>query len=78
MKKRMKSLLPTDIVTKIAYVGNELSTCFCVKGVTKFKHNHEIIYQSRCLEIGCNDHYLGETGLTISERVLDHAGRDPN
>ena len=32
MKKRMKSLLPTDIVAKIAYVGNKLSTCFRVKG----------------------------------------------
>ena len=23
-----------------------------------------------------NSHYLGETGRSISERVLDHAGRD--
>ena len=36
MKKRMKSLLPTGTVTKIAYVGNKLSSCFCVKDVTEF------------------------------------------
>ena len=78
MKNRMKSLLPTGCVTKIAYVGNKLSTCFHVKDVTEFKHNHNIIYQGRCRKIGCNDHYLGETGRRISERVLDHAGRDPN
>ena len=56
MKKRMKSLLPPDIVTKIAYVGHKLSTCFRVKDVHKFKHNHDMIYQGRCPEIGCNDH----------------------
>ena len=56
MKKRMKNLLPPDIVTKIAYVGNKLSTCFRVKEVHKFKHNHNMIYQGRCPEIGCNDH----------------------
>ena len=78
MKKRMKSLLPKVCVTKISYVGNKLSICFRVKDVTKFKRNHDIIYQGRCPEIGCNDHYLGETGHRISERVLDHAGRDPN
>ena len=78
MKKRMKSLLSTGCVAKSSYVGNKLSTCFCVKDVTEFKHNHDIIYQSRCPEIRCNDHYLAETGHRISERVLDHAGRDPN
>ena len=74
----MKCLLRTDIVTKIAYVGNKLSTCFCVKDVTDIKHNHDIICQGRCPEIGCNDHYLGETGRRISEGVLDHAGRNHN
>ena len=41
-------------------------------------NNHNIIHQGRCPESGCNDHYLGETGRMISERVLDHARRDPN
>ena len=75
MKKRMKSLLPTGIATKIVYVGNRLSTYFHVKDVTEFKHNHDIIYQSRYLEVGCNDHYLGESGRRILKRVLDQAGR---
>ena len=74
----MKSLLPTGIVTKIVYVGNKLSTCFRVKNVTEFKHNHDIIYQGRCSEICCNDHYLGETDRRISKGELDHTGRDPN
>ena len=78
MRKRMKCLLPTGIVTKSAYVGNKLSTCFRVKDVTEFKHNHDIIYQRRCPEIGYNDHYLGEAGRRITERVLNHAGKDQN
>ena len=51
---------------------------FSCENVTKFKDNHDIIYQGRCPKIGCNDHYLGETDRRISERVLDHAGRDHN
>ena len=74
----MKCLLPTNIATKIAYVGNKLSTCFCLKNVIEFKQSHDIIYPGRYAEICCNDHYLGETGCRISERVLDHAGSDQN
>ena len=36
MKKRMKSLRPTGTVTKLAYVGNKLISCFRVKDVTEF------------------------------------------
>ena len=42
MKKRMKCLLPTDIVTKIGYVVNKPSACFRVKDVTEFKHNSNV------------------------------------
>ena len=55
-----------------------VSTCFHVKDVNEFKHKHDIIYQGRCPKIGCNDHYLGETGRRIPERVLYYAGRDYN
>ena len=63
---------------KIAYVSKKVSTCFGVKDVNEFKHSHDVIYQGKCPEIGCNDHYLGENGRRISKRVLDHAGRDQN
>ena len=45
MKKRMKSLLPRSIIIKIAHAGNKLSTCFRVKDVTEFKHNHDLPMQ---------------------------------
>ena len=78
MKKRINYLLARDIVTKFVYAGNKLSTYFRVKDVTELKHNNDIIYQGRCPHTGCNNHYLGETDRRISERVLDHGGRDQN
>ena len=72
IKKRMKCFLPTDNVTKIVYVGTKLSSCFRVKDVTEFEHNHDIIYQGRCPEIGCNDHCLGETGRRTLERIFSN------
>ena len=57
----MKSLLSTDVVTKIVYVGNKFSTCFRVKNITKFKLNYDKIYQSRCPINSCNEQYLRET-----------------
>ena len=29
-----------------------------------------------CPEEQCNENYIGETGRGISERIIDHAGRD--
>ena len=37
-----------------------------------------MIYLGSQSEIGCNDHYLGKTDREISERVLDHTGRNQN
>ena len=31
-----------------------------------------------CLANNCNDDYVGETGRCISERIIDHNGRDVN
>ena len=45
MKKRMKTLLPAGIATKIAYVGSKLSTCFRVKDVTEF--NKTMTYSTK-------------------------------
>ena len=76
MKKRMKTLLPTNIRTKIAFTGSKLSTCFQVKDKTKFEHNHDIVYHGICPETDCSENYIGETARRISERVKDHTGKD--
>ena len=75
MKKRMKTLLPTSIRTKIAFTGSKLSACFQVKNKTKFGHNHDIVYHGTCYKTDCPENYIGETARRISERAKDHTGR---
>ena len=73
MKKIMNTLLPTGIATKNACVENKFSTSFRAKDVINL-NIIMTIYQGRCPKIGYNDHYLGETGPSMSSRVLDNAG----
>ena len=54
MKKRMKTLLPANIRTKIAFAGSKFSTRFQVKDKTKFEHNHNIVYHGTCPETDCS------------------------
>ena len=76
MKKRTKTLLPTNIRTKIAFNGRKLTTCFQVKDKTKFEHNRNIVYHGTCPETDCPENYIGETAKRISEKVKDHTGKD--
>ena len=57
---------------------SSFSSKFQVNDRTIFSHNHDIIYLGNCPENGCSDNYVGETARTISERVLDHTGKDIN
>ena len=43
-----------------------------------FSHIHDIICHGNCPENGCTDNYVQETARRISERVLDHTGKDIN
>ena len=40
----------------------------------KFLHKHDLVYH----EESCNDDYVGKTARRISERTIDHSGRDKN
>ena len=55
---------------------NWLSTCFQIKDQTKFEHKHDIIYLATCPEDNCLENYIGESLHQISERIIDHNGRD--
>ena len=76
MKKRMKTLLPTNIRTKIAFTGSKLSTSFQVKNKTKFEFNRDIVCHGTCPETDCCENYIWETTRRISERAKDHTGKD--
>ena len=78
MKTKFRNLLPQCIVPKVVFTGSKLSSKFQVKDRTIFSHNHDIIYHGNYPENGCPDNYAGETARRISERVLDHTGKDIN
>ena len=61
IKKRMKTLLPTNIRTKMAFTASKLSTCLQVKDKAKFDYNHDTVYHGTCLETDCREKCIGET-----------------
>ena len=50
--KNIKRLLPSNI--KASFTGNKLSSCFNIKGKTKFEHRHGVTYPGTCPEETCN------------------------
>ena len=49
-----------------------------VKPRIAMKHNHDVVYYNKCPEGQCNKNYIGKIGRRISERIIDHAGRESN
>ena len=76
LKRNLKSLLPCTAKAYIGFTGKKLSTCFQIKDQTKFEDKHDIIYLATCPEDNCSENYIGESGRRISERIIDHNGRD--
>ena len=37
-----------------------------------------MIYKSQCLDLICDETYIGEIGRRFSERIINHFGRDDN
>ena len=72
----MKEILPNNVKPQIAFTGRKVGTSFQIKDKTEMKHNHDIVYNNKYSEEQCNENYIGETGRRISERIIDHAGRD--
>ena len=76
MKKAFKSKLPDNIVSKSAYSAVRLKNKFNIKTKTVKEHQHNITYYVECTEEHCSENYTGETGRRLSEKVIDHNGRD--
>ena len=71
-------MLPQCRFPKVVFTGSRLSSKFQVKDRAIFSHNHDMIYHGNCPENGCHDNFVGEAARRISERVLDHTGKDIN
>ena len=78
MKKALKSKLTDNFVTKSAYSAMRLKDKFNIKTKTVKENQHDITFYVECTEENCNENYEGETGRRLSERVIDHNGRDKN
>ena len=60
----------------MVYTGKKLSTCFNVKGQSKFEHQHDVVYYADSPNGKSRENYAGESGRRIAERIKDHNGRD--
>ena len=69
-------MLPNNVKLRIAFTGRKAGTSFLIKEKTEMKYNHHIAYYNECPDDQCNENYIDETGRGISERIIDHAGRD--
>ena len=78
MKTTLQYNLPNNIVTKSAHSASKLSNKFNIKSIIKHYHQHDVIYYVKYPEEICREDYIGETGRRLSERVIDHSGRDKN
>ena len=54
MRKRLKTLLPHNVKTDVAFQGKQLRSCFNIKDKTKFPHKHDLVYHAKCAEESCN------------------------
>ena len=76
MNKRVNKSLLNNTKIEVTFKSTKLSSCFNVKGKIDFKHNHDLIYHTKCPEPTCIDGYVGESPNLITERIKDHSGRD--
>ena len=53
MRNKLKKFFPANVKTTITYESTKLSLQFPVKGKTKFKHQLNLVYFSKCPEVNC-------------------------
>ena len=78
MRKILKTFLPNNFNTQIAFRGTKPDSCFKIKNTVNFKHKHNIVYREKCPANKCKDDCVGKTGRRISEMMMDHDSRDVN
>ena len=76
IKASTKKSLSENHDVRIVLTGTKLSSQFNIKDDTDKQHKHDLVYFSRCPSTSGTDRYVGETAWRLSERVVDHAGRD--
>ena len=62
MRKQVNRAFPDDVKMIVSYTGKKLGTCFNVKEITVFNHEHYIFYYAKCPEESCPHDHVGESG----------------
>ena len=68
--------MPEKHGVRIILTDTKLSSQFNIKDDRNKQHKHDLVYFSRCPSTDFADSHIGETARRLSERVMDHAGRD--
>ena len=77
MKNSLKCVLADHVTTRVTYSGTKLGSKFTkIKDKTIKEHQHDVVYYVKCPESQCSEDYTGETAPRLSERLLEHNGRD--
>ena len=70
-------MLLEKVTTRVTSPGTRLSSKFTkIKDITVKEHQRNIVHYVKYPESKCSENYTGETARRLSERVLDHNGRD--
>ena len=78
LKQSITRLLSRTTQLEFGFISSKLSTHFQIKDKTIFEHNYDVVYFGTCPENNCSDNYVDESARRISERIIDHNGRDQN
>ena len=76
--KILETLLLDNIKPGEAFQGKQLSSCFNIKDKIEFPQQHDVVYRAEIHLKKCNNDYVGKMARRISEKVIDHSGRNKN
>ena len=78
LKRSITKLLPKTTQLELGFTASKLSTYFQIKDKIIFEHNYDVVFLGTCPENNSSDNYVGKSARRISERIIDHNGRDQN
>ena len=59
INKAVKKIFPQNHVKRNICKSKKIGSYFDIKNSTKIEHQHDLTYFTQCLEVNCNETYLG-------------------
>ena len=69
MKKHLNKLLSIKVKTTVTYKGKKLGTKYQLKNKTKFNHQNNLVYYSKCLDKTFNKDYVAEKDRRLRKEL---------